>query len=234
MSNQFTNSPKLVQAKRINKKVKFVIVIFLLSVLAIAAALVYILFFSNSNSASFKNNDKPQKIIKGPELKTFETNEFKITLPDSWDNNGTKNPFSNEYYYEFQDKNKVTNARYLRVYLNNFPPNYPITRALLVDNLGNKLKSLEVSGECRNLPGAPKGTQSLQNWQAAWKDSSFTCDLVGQTNYIGTINRDSGYSLPLVGSSSGNRNNYFLVYIDNTPSPNERIFIDAINTFEVI
>ena len=234
MSNQFINSPKLVQPKRLNKKVKIVLIILGISAILMGIFLIYILFFSNSNSASFINNDRPERIVKGVEMQTIESDNFKIDLPATWVNNGIKNPFSNEYYYELQDKKKSADARYLRIYINTFPSDYPLNRVVLVENMGNRLKAGEVSGDCKSLPDAPKNIDRAQKqtWLANWQGLTFTCDLSSQVNHLGIASQKSGYGQTLTGPISGT-NKYFLVYIDNTSSPNDRTFIDAINSFEV-
>lgn len=234
MSNQFINSPKLIQPKRLNKKVKIVLIILAISLIFTGIFLIYIIFLSNSNSASFINSDRPEKIIKGVEMQTIESENFKIELPATWVNNGIKNPFSNEYYYELQDKKKSSDARYLRVYINTFPSDYPLNRVVSVENLGNRLKAGEVSGDCKSFASAPKSIDRTQKqtWLANWQGINFTCDSGSQVNNLGIANQKNGYGQVLTGSISGT-NNYFLVYIDNTSSPNDRTFVDAINSFEV-
>lgn len=224
----------------VNKKTKKKIsaipiaIIFLMVAVMLVGAFWYVFLRDNSSSsASFVKRDVKDDNSFKVKTKTITTEYFKINLPLTWENNGRLNPFSNQVYYELQDKNPKSDSKYLRIYVDVYPKDYPVNEVLLISNDGARLISAESSGDCTTLPGAPKhqaGT-SIDSWATNYKGIKFTCDIANPYSQVGAISEELGYGQRMKGAS-GTTHEYFFVYIDRSSRPDSTIFSDAINSFQ--
>lgn len=223
----------------VNKKTKKKIsaipiaIIFLMVAFMLVGAFWYVFLRDNtSSSASFVKREVKENNFK-VKTKTITTEYFKINLPLTWENNGRLNPFSNQVYYELQDKKPKADSKYLRIYVDVFPKDYPVNEVLMISNDGSRLISAELSGNCTTLPGAPKhqvGT-SIDSWDTNYKGIKFTCDIANPYSQVGAISEQLGYGQRMKGAS-GATHEYFFVYIDRSSRPDSTTFSDAINTFQ--
>ena len=201
--------------------------------LAIAGLIVWIVFLKNdSNSVSFVPSNEKPAVVK-PEMRDFENEYFKITLPATWVDLGRKNPFAYEVYYEFQNTQKDYENRWLRVYVDTIPANQAVTKILPVEVVDNRLVPGQVSDSCRNFSGAPasSGQANSQNWLATWQGVEFYCDMNPAENFIGTASQEEGYGVTLV-NLDGSNHRYFIAYINHNNNPDSNFIIDVVNTFE--
>jgi hypothetical protein len=194
----------------------------------------YVLFRDDSNSASFTKSGVEVAVVK-PEYKDFINQFFKISLPGTWADLGRKNPYSNQVYYEFQNTQKDFDNRWLRVYIDVFPLDFPINRLMPITIVNNKIIPDTVSDECSTFTGAPiSGSNkqlAAQTWSARYKNINFTCDMANLRNYVGTASITQGYATTLV-NKDGSTHKYFFVYIDHNIHPEFSIFSDTLKSFE--
>lgn len=193
----------------------------------------FIIRDSGSVTASFKKVEQ-KTISKTDNTKIVTTDYFSIRVPQTWESNGKKNPYFDQVFIELQDKKKNYDARWIRVFVDTFPQNYPINSVIAITNSDNKLSSGESSGDCSVFPGAPKydpKTNPTGIWPTKWQGISFTCDIARPLNQTGAASVTTGYGQKLT-SPSGKTHTYFLVYIDHTSRPDNSVFGDAINTFQ--
>jgi hypothetical protein len=201
--------------------------------LAIVAILVWLIFFkSRDNSASFVQPNAEPAAVK-PEMRDFENEYFKISLPATWAELGRQNPFAYEVYYEFQNTQKDYENRWLRVYVDVIPATQAVTKILPVAAANNRLVPEQISDNCRTFNGAPVGSgQTIsQTWLANWQGIDFYCNMNSAEYFIGTASPDEGYGVTL-NNLDGSQHRYFIAYIDHNNNPDYNFLIDVVNTFE--
>jgi hypothetical protein len=225
--------------RQTKRRVFFRFVVVVIPLLLIMISVIWFLFFrdQSSESTNFSKVGAEIAVVK-PETKDFTNEYFKITLPASWESLGKKNPFIDQVYYEYQSKLKNYDNRWLRVYVDVYPPHFAINRVLPVSVKDNRVavdSNDGVSDECWTFTGAPLGSNDSaagQTWSAKWKSISFTCDMNKNRNYTGAASEIEGYGLALV-NKDGQKHKYFFVYIDSNVRPDYGIFEDSLRTFEV-
>lgn len=226
-----------INSNQSNKLLAFKISVITIFIIAISVVIVWFVFFKNSQESitSFDRLDAQTK-TQLPLTKDFTVEEFKVTLPQTWQLIGKQNPYYNEVYYLFQSTEKNQENRWLRIYVNVIPENFAVNRLLPVIPSANKLLAGEMSTDCNSFKGAPNSQNSLnraQNWATTWQDINFNCDLSGVSNQVGTASLQNGNTVPLLGEKSG-VNNYFFVYTDQNIKPDYSILINAVNSFIVL
>lgn len=224
--------------KRQNKYkliLKFLLV--LIPVIVITVIVIWLLFFRESvnSSASFTKDGAEIAVVK-PATKDLTNEMFKISLPTTWEPNGKKNPYSNQVYYEFQNKLKDYDNRWLRVYVDIFPADFAINKLLPISVNENRITPGVLSDDCSTFTGAPlpgSGKPAASTWSAKWQGVAFTCDMAVNQNYSGTASAEEGYGVTISGAKSG-KHKYFFVYIDHNVRPDYNIFSDAVKSFQAI
>ena len=222
--------------KKIKPKISNNAVAFVLILLALALIFgVWYIFFKNNQSttATFVKSSDTQFVPKESK-KVIRTEYFAITVPNTFENNGKKNPLANQVYYELQDKKKNDDARYIRIFVDVFPKDYAVDEVMTVYNDGKRLTPGQFSGDCSSFTGAPKynpANDANKVWNTSWQGIPFVCDIGNVFVQIGTISKDSGYGQVMDGPS-GQKHTYFFVYVDQNNRPNPQIFADAINSFQ--
>ena len=185
----------------------------------------------HSNSANFDRLGSTP--TNQSDNKEFTTPYFKIALPPTWIDKGRKNPYSYEVYYEYQNSETNYDNRWLRVYVDVFPPDKPINRLLHISYVGNKIVSGVLSDDCTVFTGAPaiangqKGTSAPAKWQGI----DFVCNFAAAENIIGTGTPDQGYAITLTGPSGGTHR-YFFTYTDFNVRPDAQILSEALKNFQ--
>lgn len=206
-------------------------------ILAIGLLIWFILFRSTeSTSTNFARSGAQVATVK-PATKDISTDLFRISLPTTWEALGKKNPFSDEVYYEFQSTQKDFDNRWLRVYVDTFPKDYPLNRLMPINIVEGRVVPGTLSDECSSFTGAPldarTGQATGQNWTAKWQGTDFICDMTKASNKSGTASIEEGYGV-MIKSGDGTKHKYFFVYIDQNIRPEYQIFTDALKSFKTL
>ena len=194
----------------------------------------FIIRDNQANSANFSTNGDSYAVVKAS-YDEFKTDEFKIELPQGWEFLGKRGTLTTDLYYEYQSKIKNFDNRWLKVYVDAIPADYPMNQLLPITPENNTLKPGAVSGDCRSFEGAPKQGSALaesQTWDATWQGITFTCNTATVSNHTGTANLESGFSVPVTGPSG--THTYFFVYTDHNVRPQLSILTDAVKSFEAL
>ncbi len=207
---------------------RFVLVV--LPLLLIIALFVWWFFLKSDESSSTNFEKIGTRRIESTPTKVFTTPFYKVTLPATWKDNGRKNPFSDEVYYEYQNTQKNYENQWLRIYVDTFRRDLPINRILPVTVSNNQIIPGAISDDCTSFTDAPKNSQNAANWAAKWQGVSFVCDIASAENTTGTVSPDEGYSLTLTGSKGSHE--YFFAYTDFNIRPNFQLLSDALKSFE--
>lgn len=135
----------------------------------------------------------------------------------------------------FQNTQKDFDNRWIRVYVDIFPPNFALNRLMPITIVNNKIIPDSVSEECKSFTGAPisgaNRQQTSQTWAAKYKNVDFVCDMATPRNYVGTASAGQGYGTTLT-NKDGSSHKYFIVYIDHNIHPEYSTFSDALKSFE--
>ena len=210
--------------------------LFLTPFILIAAGIMWYVFFRNNGDiTSDFIKEGGQVIVAAPATKELENEHFKITLQTSWVANGKKNPFSDQVYYEFQNKAKNDDNRYLRVYLDVFPKDFALNRLQPITVVDNKIiPTANISDECDTFTGAPVDKKETKNrsdrWMAKWQGIDFVCNLTNPQNYAGTASIDEGLATTFI-NSKNEKHKYFFLYIDHNVRPDFQLYTDALKSF---
>jgi hypothetical protein len=166
-----------------------------------------------------------------PETKTLDTKGFKIDLPTDWEQVArTEAPYN---LVRFQSKDPKNNIRYLEVYQDTIPPDFPVNRVLALEPYENKVTVPgSVSENCKDFtPGKP--APGFQGVVAKWQNIEFVCDVTNfERSVIGTSSK-GGINSVSVKSPSGEMHKFLFVYTDNAITPNFSLLYNALNSFAV-
>ena len=202
--------------------------------LLIFAGLIWFVFIRNNGDITSNfNKEGGQIAVVQPAKKVLENEYFKITLQSTWESNGRKNPFSNQVYYEFQNKAKSEDNRYLRVYVDVFPRDFALNRLMPISVVDNMAVPGVISDECDTFTGAPASADArakADTWTAKWQGIDFVCNMTNAQNYAGTASVEEGIATTFT-NSGGVNHKYFFVYIDHNVRPDYQQFSDALKSF---
>lgn len=204
----------------------FIVIFLIICAVAAAAVWFFVLKSNDSSSANFVKEGSDKIVISGPKTKVIANDIFSITLPEAWGANGKQNPFSNQVYYEFQDKTPKQDNRYFKVYVDAYPETYPLKQVVPISAVGNKLDVGVISEGCQNFT---KGAAN-SDVPTVWNGLKFTCSLNVLYTDIGSLNKNGGYGVKVVGAS-GQAHNYFFVYKDLNTHPQPENMTDILKSF---
>lgn len=201
-------------------------------------AFVWFVFLRNTTTitSNFYKEGAQVAVVK-PATKDFSNEFFKITLYSSWESLGKTSPFANQVYYEFQDKAKDSTNRWLRVYVDVFPKDFPLNRLLPISVVDNSIVPGIVSDDCTTFTGAPLSAGSgttktvADTWTARWQGVDFICSMTNPQNYTGTASAEEGLGTTFI-NTNNTKHKYFFVYIDHNVRPDYSIFVDALKSFQ--
>jgi hypothetical protein len=204
-------------------------------ILALVALFWFIFYKSNDSTTNFSRGGAQVAVVK-PATKEFKTKTFTISMPTTWELLGKKNPYTNQVYYEFQNKQEGEDNRWLKVYEDVFPEDLPLKRLMPVNIVEGRVIPGTISDECTKFTGAPidgpNKNVATQTWTAKWQGINFTCDMsTNLSNVSGTATIDNGYGIPFKGSD-GKTRKYFFVYIDNNIRPDYQVYSEALKSFQ--
>jgi hypothetical protein len=204
---------------------------------ALAILIWFVFLRPSETSASFTKNG--QQIAQVQEARQEFSNElFKISLPVGWVDKGKQNPTADKVFYEYDSGVKNNDNRWLHVYVDVFPRNFPINKLLPIDvSSDGKINPGIISDDCTTFTGSPANGSSTPAasdvWSAKWQGVAFTCAMKKADNYVGTASEQEGYAVTIP-SSNGKKHSYFFVYIDHNVRPNYTLFIDALKSFQTL
>jgi len=211
-------------------RARFIFVLLVTFFILAIGIIIWLKFFkSQDSSASFIK----ESVVHSTQPKTVDfTNQFyKITLPAGWVSLGRQNPFYNQVYYEYKSEVKNYDNRWLRVYVDVFPADYPLRRLLPISVISNQIVPGELSGDCDTLLNAPQSVTN-QTWQTKWQGIAFNCNLNLAQENIGTASLNDGYGTTLT-NKNGTSHRYFFVYIDLNAHPDLTILGNALKSFNL-
>jgi hypothetical protein len=162
--------------------------------------------------------------------KHFDETNFGIDLPVDWiEQRHDTSPYN---VYTFQGGTKDTNQRLIDVYEDKIPTGLSLNRALAVESNGPKISLRgEVSDNCANYTKDPRTTNN-DSVKAKWQNFDFLCNEAATArNATGTVSAEGSNQLTLAGASGQHR--YFLVYSENSYTPDYKVFYSAITSLQV-
>lgn len=209
------------------------IVLMTLAVIMVGSFWYIFLKDNKTTTATFVKSSETKPVSK-EETKLITTEYFTIRMPITWENNGKKNPLVNQVYYELQDKKKNNDGRFLKVFVDVIPTDYPVDEVLSVYNDGRRLIPGQFSDDCSEFSGAPKynpASDVNKTWLTSWQGIPFYCDIGNKGSQIGVVSKEGGYSQAMEGLKK-EKHSFFFVYSDQNIRQNNKIMSDAINSFQ--
>lgn len=166
-----------------------------------------------------------------PATKLFDSVGFTIDLPADWQQVArTEAPYN---LVRFQSKDPNNNNRFLEVYQDTIPPDFPVNRVLALEPYENKVTVPgSVSENCKQFtPGKP--APGFQGVVAKWQNIEFVCDVTNfERSVVGTSSK-GGINSVTVTNPAGEEHKFLFVYTDNAITPNFSLLYNALNSFAV-
>jgi hypothetical protein len=162
--------------------------------------------------------------------KHFDEPNFGIDLPTDWiEQRHDTTPYN---VYTFQGASKTTTERRIDIYEDKIPVGLSLNRALAVESNGPKIALRgEVSDNCANYTKDPRTTNN-DSVKAKWQNFDFLCNEANSArNITGTVSAEGNNQLTLTGATGQHR--YFLVYGENSYTPDYRVFYSAVESLQV-
>jgi hypothetical protein len=163
--------------------------------------------------------------------KTLYTPSYTIDLPTDWEQVARMEAPYN--LVRFQSKDPKNNIRYLEVYQDTIPPDFPVNRVLALEPFENKVTAPgSVSENCREFTTG-KPAPGFQGVVAKWQNIEFVCDVTNvERSVVGTSSK-GGINSVTVTSLSGETHKFLFVYTDNAITQNFSLLYNALNSFAV-
>ena len=223
--------------RRLKKKWRWAVAIFLLCVLVIGGLIAYDIFKNRAGQQTGEANITQLTYDdQGPKMNINEPT-YKMQLPGDWrETHRTNNKTENSVTWQ-ATKPKEDN-RFISVYVDTIPRNYAVNKLLPLEAVGSKLRRGEVSDNCAaytaggaiDADAASKSKVTL----AKWEEVSFLCDLPRVfDNVVGTSSKEGVNIVGVTGEKKG-KHNYFFVYTDHNIRPNYDILLDIVESFEAL
>ena len=210
---------------------KLIISLICLSVLILAGAIAAVIFLKPDTHISTPPKVVVRKIVYDtPKVSTFEGATFKIQLPSDWKvMTVTDTP---QPTYTWHGTSKTDANRWIDVYVDADLATFSINRVIAAQANGTGISvTSDVSDNCTSFTGVtPDSTHSYT--QAKWEGVPFLCETGNYSrDVVGTSSPDGLNTINITGPVSG-LHHYFLVYTDNSESPDYSFFTNALKSFQ--
>lgn len=164
---------------------------------------------------------------KGAKFKVDET-LFTFELPEDW--KFVEHMQGNSINaYVYMSTKKGGDDRKLTVHVDTMPSVYKIVKLQPLRPNGSKFSLGNLSAECVNFAGSAD-RQGNDEFQAKWENVTFICDPITANQTIGTGTVEGGIAASLSGSKGTHR--YFFYFEDHNVRPEDKIFRDALQSFQ--
>lgn len=200
-------------------------------VLGVALIVVAVILQKDLSSRSNEKTTVPIVTEVGAEAKeVIKINEplFTMELPADW--KLTKRVTENyANFYEWHSTKKGGDDRRLLLHIDIMPRSYKIVRMQPLSINGNKFVLGNISSECMEFAkdtDRPETRSSNQEVEAKWESVRFVCDPIEANQTIGTGTVDGGIVAQI------GQHKYFFYYEDHNIRPDEKIFQDALRSFQ--
>lgn len=222
-------------AKRRPRKALIVLVLSIL-VLGAVGSFVY-LDVRNSVSTEVAGESRvvSQVLSENSQVKEVKEPFFTMELPEDWKETGrNQNSLYNSISWQATEKGK--DNRYLTLYYDRIPADYPVNRLLPVRAQGNTIAYGDLSDKCETFTGTTKkGTGNAVSAipvLSKWRDVPFMCNIPRfNDNEVGTGTPEAMNSVTVTGPTQGTHK-YFFVYADRNFQPDYNILYNALESFQ--
>lgn len=190
--------------------------------------------------AAITGNDSPlNSRIEVAESFT-EVNEptFSMSLPGTWKET-ERNHDANYRTIKWDYVAKGGIGRWVRVYIDTIPADFPVTYVVPVRADGEKILANPASDHCSQFtPGALRPDQtnkptpgSTEKIPSSWQGIKFICDGAHPLyQRLGTSSKEAINSVAVTGPSQG-KHRYFFVYDDAYYNPDYSLFLTILDSF---
>lgn len=220
--------------------------LYLLEIFAIVIVVGGVLFsffwfvIRQEKSAALRNNDTPltSKIEAAETFTEINEPTFTMRLPGTWKET-ERNHDANYRTIKWDYVAKGGIGRWVRVYVDTIPPDYPVVFLAPVSSDGDKIMAEPVSDHCSQFtPGAMKpgdtskpSSGTSDKIPTSWEGFKFYCD--GAHPFyqrVGTGSKEAINSVSVTGPTQGSHK-YFFVYDDAYYNPDYTLFTTILDSF---
>ena len=203
--------------------------------------LVFILIFATIYGISHLTLTPKQELRSSPQLSRKSTlpnqtkqlikkPEFTMSLASTWKEDAIERT-STAPTYSYTDS---SNARIIKLYLDNPPTNLGVNRAIVVSGDADKLTYGSVSENCITYTEASRANTQSGLANAKWQEVDFLCDMANHARaVVGTISKD-GINQVHVRTGSGVMRKVFITYTDNNINPDYSVLYDMLQSLQFL
>lgn len=175
-----------------------------------------------------------EQILDEDQTLHIDEKHFSMELPRDWKEIDRRSN-SQETSVTWQSTRENQDNRWLKVYIDKIPKEFPVNRLLPVSAFNNKINYGQLSENCSTFTegGTQNTSEASQKTPAPakWQGVDFICDLANFVdNRVGTSSKD-GLNTVKVTGTRGETHKYMFVYTDRNVQPNYSIFYNAISSF---
>jgi len=215
---------------------RHIFIVTIISLVVTSLLAITVLMLINQTTKKIKIITGPTEqvgvVTANPSSSTTTVNEqyYTFSLPIQWKKiKVVANQLENSITWESFMPN-ATN-RYLTIYSDPIPTNYPVNKELPLQAHGTNLSFGALSDNCANFTSTG-GTRPIVPVLAKWQDVNFYCNSPNYVdNQVGTGTVGAINSVEITGPFSGVKH-YFFLYIDRNTSPDYSIFYSILNSFQ--
>lgn len=216
-----------------------VLIVFAIALLVfgVAAAVVYVDLRKNQDSGSVEGTERTvaQTLDESANTVTLDHPFFTMDFPSDW-KEISKTSSERENSVTWQATKHREDNRYIKIYVDTIPKDYPVNRIVPLTARGNSFSVGDISANCSTFTKgglqAAGQAQFLQPEQAKWQGVDFICDLPQVTdNEVGTSSTEGINTVSATGPNKG-KHTYFFVYVDHNIQRNDSILYNALRSFK--
>lgn len=191
-------------------------------------------------AAALRNNATPltSKIEAADTFTEIDEPTFKLKLPGTWKET-ERNTDANYRTVKWDFISKSGVGRWLKVYVDTIPPDYPVTYVLPLSSDGDSLIPQGMSDHCSQFtPGARKPSNdggysppSAEKIPTQWEGVGFFCDGAHPLwQRVGTSSKEGVNMVSVTGPTKGTHK-YFFVFDDSFYNPDYTLFTTVLDSF---
>lgn len=215
-------------------------IIAIVTIVAGALFSVYWFVIKQEKSAALRNNNTPltSRIEVADSFTEINEPTFSMSLPGTWKET-ERNHNANYRTIKWDYVAKGGIGRWVRIYIDTIPSDYPVVYLMPVRSDGDKIIPDGASDHCSQFtPGATKPTElnkpvpgAAEKMPSSWQGVNFFCDGVHPLyQRVGTSSKEAINSVSVTGPSKGTHK-YFFVYDDAYYNPDYTLFTTILDSF---
>ncbi len=222
------------------KKLYLFEIIAIVTIVAGALFSFYWFVIRQEKSVAITGNNSPlnSRVEVAENFTVINEPTFSMSLPGTWKETERNNDSRyRTIKWDYQAKGGI--GRWIRLYIDTIPSDYPIVYVVPVSSDGEKIIAEPASDHCSQFTaGAAKPTETnsppagaSDKMPTSWQGVKFICDGAHPLyQRVGTSSKEAVNSVTVTGPTTG-KHKYFFVYDDAYYNPDYSLFLTILDSF---